>query len=170
MARQAPAPAPAAQELVIPLLALGFTLYYFWTVQELTAEAKANGIVIGGILVVLVALLLVRLAMRLKRGEVSLRFSLGGDWPTDRLRLLLFAQVLAMVLVMPLVGTIPAMAGMLLAGMWLLGGRHWPTLIGVSLITPLLVWATLMVGIGTRFPVGPVERLLFRAIGMPLDD
>jgi hypothetical protein len=75
-----------------------------------------------------------------------------------------------MVLALPVIGTVPALAGMLLAAMWLLGGRHWPTLLGVSIVTPLLVWGTLMVGIGTRFPVGPVERLLFLLIGAPLED
>jgi hypothetical protein len=38
---------PVGQELIIPGLAVAFTAYYFWTVQELAWEAKANGIVIG---------------------------------------------------------------------------------------------------------------------------
>jgi len=170
MARQGATPTPAAQELVIPGLALGFTVYFFWTVEELAWEAKANGIVVGGILVALVALLAVRMVVQLRRRQISLGFSLGGDAPTNRLRLLLFGLVLLMVLALPVIGTVPALAGMLFASMWLLGGRHWPTLLGVAIVTPLLVWGTLMVGIGTRFPVGPVERLLFLLIGAPLED
>ena len=46
---------PIGQELIIPLMAVGFTAYYFWTVQELAWEAKANGIIIGAILVGLAA-------------------------------------------------------------------------------------------------------------------
>jgi hypothetical protein len=70
---------PAGQELLIPALALGFTAYYFWTVRELAWEAKANGIVVGAILAVLVLLLLLRLVVQRARGDISLRVSLGGD-------------------------------------------------------------------------------------------
>ena len=41
--QQGSAPKPVGQELIIPALAVGFTVYYFWTVEELAWEAKANG-------------------------------------------------------------------------------------------------------------------------------
>jgi len=157
---------PVGQELIIPALAVSFTAYYFWTVQELAWEAKANGIVIGFVLFGLVGLLLLRIGMRLARGEASLRVTLGGDWQTDRVRLALIALMVAFLLLLPLLGTTITLALTLFAGMWLLGGRHWPTLIGVSVLTPLLVWATLMVGIGTRFPAGPFERGMAALLGL----
>jgi hypothetical protein len=159
-------PRPAGQELIIPALALGFTAYYFVTVQELAWEAKANGIVIGGILVLLVALLLIRIGLRVARGEASLRVTLNGDRETDRVRLALMAIMVGFLVALPLLGTTIALGTMLFASMWLLGGRHWPTLIGVSLITPLLVWATLIVGLGTRFPTGPFEAAMATLFGL----
>ncbi|WP_270935066.1 tripartite tricarboxylate transporter TctB family protein [Falsiroseomonas oryzae] len=160
-------PKPAGQELVIPALAVGFTAYYFWTVQELAWEAKANGVVIGAILLVLVALLLLRMGLQLARGDVSLRATLGGDRATDRLRLGLLGLCAAFIVVLPLLGTVISLALVLFAAMWLLGARHWPSLIGVSLVTPLLVWATLIVGIGTRFPLGPFEHAMAALLGLP---
>jgi hypothetical protein len=160
----------AGQELIIPALAVGFTAYYFWTVQELAWEAKANGIVIGGILMVLVALLLIRIGLRVARGEATLGVTLHGDRETDRARLALMAIMVAFLVALPFLGTTIALALMLFASMWLLGARHWPTLIGVSLITPLLVWATLIVGLGTRFPAGPFEHAMAALTGLgPLD-
>lgn len=74
--------------------------------------------------------------------------------------------VAAFLLALPILGTTIALALMLLAGMWLLGGRHRPTLIGVSIMTPLLVWATLIYGLGTRFPAGPFERAMAVLLGI----
>lgn len=157
---------PLGQELIIPVLAVGFTAYYFWTVQELAWEAKANGIIIGAILVGLVAILLLRIGIQRARGGGSLRISLGGDPATNRMRIAMIGLVVLFLLVLPMLGTTIALALMLFAGMWLLGGRHWPTLIGVSVLTPLLVWATLIYGLGTRFPAGPFERAMAMLLGI----
>lgn len=164
--QQRSSPPPVGQELIIPALAVGFTSYYFWTVQELAWEAKANGIVIGAILVALVALLAVRIGMRVARRQATLRVTLGGEWQVDRVRLQLMGITVAFLVILPLLGTSLALALMLFAAMWVLGARHWPTLIGVSLVTPLLVWGTLMVGLGTRFPAGPFEHLMSALFGL----
>lgn len=165
--RQGSAPTAAGQELIIPALAVGFTVYYLWTVEDLAWEAKANGIVIGAILLVLVALLMLRIGWRVARGQSDLRVTLGGDAATNRLRVGMFALTVAMVAMLPFLGTVPTLGLMLLAGMWLLGGRHWPSMIAVAVITPLVVWATLIVGIGTRFPFGPFERGMAALLGLP---
>lgn len=157
---------PIGQELLIPALAVGFTAYYFWTVQELAWEAKANGIVIGAILCGLVAILLLRIGIRLLRGGASLRISLGGDPTTNRMRLAMIGLVAVFLVALPLLGTTISLALMLFAGMWLLGGRNWPTLIGVAVLTPLMVWATLILGLGTRFPAGPFELAMAALLGI----
>jgi hypothetical protein len=159
-------PRRAGQELIIPGLALGFTLYYFWTVRELAWEAKANGLVIGGILLVLVGVLVLRMAVQRAGGAITLGVSLGGDAATNRLRLGLLGLAAGFILALPLLGTTIALALMLLAGMWMLGGRHWPTLIGVSVITALLNWFALIVLLGTRFPAGPFERAMAALLGL----
>ena len=166
MRRQDRGPQPAGQELIVPALAVGFTGYYFWTVRELAWEAKANGIVVGGVLLALVAVLLVRLAGRVSRGEASLRASLGGDRETNRLRLALLGLCVAFVAALPVLGTTIALALMLFAAMWVLGARHWPSLIGVAVVTSLIVWATLVVALGTRFPAGPFEWAMASLLGL----
>lgn len=157
---------PVGQELIIPGLAVAFTAYYFWTVQELAWEAKANGIVIGTIMLALVVLLLVRLGWQISKGQASARVTLGSDRETNRTRILLMALMVGFLLALPFLGTSIALALMLFAGMWLLGGRHWPTLVGVSVVTPLLVWFALIWLLGTRFPAGPFEQLMAALLGI----
>lgn len=165
MPQQGDAPRRVGQELIIPALAVGFTTYYFWTVQELAWEAKANGIVIGAVLLLLVVLLLVRIGVQMSRGAVRLGVTLGGDPAVNRVRVALIGLTIVFMLTLPLLGTTIALALMLFSSMWLLGARHWPTLLGISLITPILVWASLVVGLGTRFPAGPFEHLMGALLG-----
>jgi hypothetical protein len=159
-------PRPAGGELIIPALAVGFTAYYFVTVTELGWEAKANGIVIGLILLVLVAMLLVRIGVQVARGEASLALGFGGWTADNRTRVLLLAISALFLVALDFLGTTIALALMLFASMWVLGARHWPSLIGVSLAMPLLVWASLMVFIGTRLPQGPFEQAMHALTGL----
>lgn len=164
---EAAPPPRVGQELAIPALAVGFTAYYFWTVRELAWEAKANGVVVGVVLLGLVALLVARLALRAARGRASLRVSLGGADPrADRDRLALLAIAVAFLVALPYLGTTLALAALLFAAMWLLGARHGPTLIGASVLAPLAVWATLILGLGTRFPAGPFEHAMAALLGL----
>lgn len=157
---------PVGQELIIPGLAVAFTAYYFWTVQELAWEAKANGIVIGTIMLALVVLLLVRLGWQISKGQASARVTLGSDRETNRTRILLMVLMAGFLLALPFLGTSISLALLLFAAMWLLGGRHWPTLVGVSVVTPLLVWFALIWLLGTRFPAGPFEHLMAALLGI----
>ena len=166
MQRPGPERTPVGQELIIPALAVGFTGYYFWTVEELAWEAKANGIVIGGLLLLLVAILLVRIGWQVAKGHVSLRVTLGGDRETNRARIALMALMAVFLVALPWLGTSIALALMLFAGMWLLGGRHLPSLIAVSVVTPLLVWVSLIYFLGTRFPAGPFEHAMAALLGI----
>lgn len=156
----------AGGELIIPALAVGFTGYYFVTVTELGWEAKANGIVIGLVLLVLVALLLARIGLQVARGQASLALGFGGWTPDNRTRVLLMAISVLFLLALELLGTTIALALMLFAAMWVLGARHGPSLLGVAVAMPLLVWLSLMVAIGTRLPQGPFERAMHALTGL----
>jgi hypothetical protein len=169
--RDAPArKRPAGGELIIPALAVLFTAYYFVTVRELDWEAKANGIVIGAILLLLVALLLVRIVLAVARGRASLALGFGGLTHPNRTRLALLAISALFLAALPWLGTSIALALMLFASMWVLGARHWPSLVGVALVLPLFVWASLMVGIGTRLPQGPFEQAMHALTGLGIAD
>ena len=72
--------APLGADLVIPALALGFAVYFFFSIADLAWEAKANGVLIGTVLVSLIAIQLVRVGVQLAKGEGEprLRAPLGA--------------------------------------------------------------------------------------------
>src|SRR4051812_10443180 len=73
MAAQIPEPKPAlGADFIIPLLALAFAVYFFFSIGDLAWEAKANGVLIGTILVVLVGIQMVRLGVRVAKGQGNL--------------------------------------------------------------------------------------------------
>ena len=44
-------PAMKGDELVLPIMALLFAIYYFYTIKDLSWEAQINGLMIGSILI-----------------------------------------------------------------------------------------------------------------------
>jgi hypothetical protein len=167
---KASARTPAVNELIIPALAVLFTGYFFWTVTELGWEAKANGIVVGSVLLLLVAILLVRIAVRVRQGTAEIAFRLPGPAWANRQRLWLLLLLLGFLVGIHWLGTVLALALLLLGAMWLLGARHWPSMAGVAVAAPLAVWATLMLGIGTRLPHGPFEFAMAALFGLGVTD
>ena len=64
---------PMGGELVIPIMALLFTLYYFWTILDVPWSAQVSAFFVGSILIVLLFVLFFRVAGLVKRGEASLK-------------------------------------------------------------------------------------------------
>jgi hypothetical protein len=152
--------APLGADLVIPLLALGFALYFFGSIADLVWEAKANGAVIGALLVGLVVLQLARIGVEVAKGR--------GDLRTDPLwqpREVLFKRV-GMVLVavtfifmLQLLGLtlslFVAMAGALL----IMGVRRPWTVLGISFAVAAAAYLLFIALLDSSFPHGPIEKL-----------
>jgi hypothetical protein len=148
-------------ELIIPALAFGFTLYYFGTVWDLAWEAKADGLAIGGILLVLIALLLVRIGVQLARGHASLSMDpLIRPWAPQAKRLALVAAIATFIFLLPYLGFTPATALFMIAAMLILGVRSPLPLAAVSLAVAGGGYILFIAFLDARFPRGPVEQFL----------
>ena len=92
-------------DLVVPALAAAFALYFFVSTTDLVWEAKANGVVIGTALLVLVALQVARVAWQWRRGEGGMGFAPLVE-PREYLgkRLGLVALTAAFIALMPWLG------------------------------------------------------------------
>src|SRR3990172_514348 len=66
--------APLGADLVIPALALAFAGYFFVSISDLAWEAKANGVLIGGVLAALVAVQFLRVGLQVWVGAANLGF------------------------------------------------------------------------------------------------
>jgi hypothetical protein len=153
-------------DLLIPLLALAFAAYFFISISGLQWEARANGTVIGVILVVLSVAQIVR-SVLLVRWDVA-SFSVGPLLePREVLgrRLALVAMLAAFVWFIEWTGTTLGLILMMLASMWTMGVRDWRSLALIATGVPLLVCGLFIFLLGTKLPAGPIEHMLAALLG-----
>ena len=154
--------APLGADLVIPGLALAFAAYFFVSISDLAWEAKANGVVIGTILVVLIALQAVRMIVQLKRGQGDLAFT--PLWkPREALlqRIGLVAVTIAFIATLEWLGLTLGLWLAMLASLWLMGVRRRLALALVLLAVAGAVFGLFVALLHTDIPHGPIERLFF---------
>jgi hypothetical protein len=150
-------------DLVIPLLALGFAIYFFWSIADLAWEAKANGVVIGSALVGLVVLQIGRIAVRVARGEGDLRTD--PLWqPRDvlRKRIGMVLVTVAFVAVLQPLGLTLSLLVAMAAGLTVMGVRKVSTVIWISVSVAAAAYMLFIALLDAGFPHGPVEQLLAR--------
>jgi len=151
---------PQGADLVIPALALGFAVYFFVSIADLAWEAKANGMVIGAILVGLIAIQLVRIGIGLAKGQASLGFSPLWE-PREALgkRVGMVAVTIAFIATLNWLGLTLGLALALFAALWIMGARG-KTLAIVPLAVALAAYLLFVALLQSDIPHGPIERLL----------
>ena len=151
---------PQGADLVIPALALGFAVYFFVSIADLAWEAKANGMVIGAILVGLIALQVVRIGIRLAKGQANLGFSPLWD-PREALgkRVGMVVVTIAFIATLRWLGLTLGLALALFAALWIMGARG-KTLAIVPLAVALAAYLLFVALLQSDIPHGPIERLL----------
>jgi hypothetical protein len=153
--------APLGADLVIPALALGFAAYFFYDIAGLAWEAKANGVLIGVILVFLIALQLARMARQLARGEGDLRADPLWQPPdVTRKRLGMVALSAAFIVSLPWLGLTLALWLAMLLALLIMGVRRRATLVWLPLALAAAVFLLFIVVLESDFPHGPIEKLL----------
>lgn len=152
--------APLGADLVIPGLALAFAVYFFFSIADLAWEAKANGTVIGGLLVVLVVIQLVRIGVRLARGSASLGFT-PLLLPRDALgkRVGMVAITIAFIATLHWLGLTLGLLLSLFAALWVMGARG-KALYIIPVVVAALAYLLFVALLQTDIPHGPIERLL----------
>lgn len=148
-------------DLVIPLLALAFAIYFFYSISGLVWEAKANGAIIGSILVVLVVAQLVRIGVAVARGRGNLRTD--ALWqPREALgkRVAMVAVTIVFIATIEWLGlTLGLLLGML-ASLWAMGVRRPLVLIGISVVVAAAAYVLFIATLDSAFPHGPIENLI----------
>ncbi|MGH8669025.1 MAG: hypothetical protein ACREUH_07290 [Burkholderiales bacterium] len=152
---------PLGADLVIPALALGFAVYFFVDIADLGWEAKANGVLIGVMLVLLVVVQLARMALQLSRGAGD--FGFGPLWrPADVMRKRLGMVVLAagFIAALPWLGLTLALWIAMLLALLVMGVRKPSTLVWLPLAVAGATFVLFIVVLQSDFPHGPIEKLL----------
>ena len=148
-------------ELALPGIAVAFTAYFFVSVDDLTWEAKATAVLIGGALLALVAVYVARLAVRARMGVARLSFA-----PLLEPRRVLGQRVAVTALAGLFVALIPWLGltlGLFLltaALMLVLRAGSWRMVAATSGIIAASAYLLFIALLNSRLPHGPVEKLL----------
>ncbi|MDA1327130.1 MAG: tripartite tricarboxylate transporter TctB family protein [Proteobacteria bacterium] len=146
-------------ELVIPGLALAFTLYYFTTIIDVPWSAQVSAFFVGSILSVCVIIFAVRSLLMVRRGEADL--GLGGLLaPASYIpkRLTLLGLTLGYIFFIQWGGfTLTSFIFLSLSMLTLNEGRRKGFILGLAASLSLGGWLLFVVAFETRFPEGPFE-------------
>ena len=152
-------------DLVIPALALGFAVYFFVDIAGLAWEAKANGVLIGAVLVVLIGIQVARLGLQLARGEGSFGFeSLLGPREALPARLALVGITLAFIVAVPWLGLTLTLCLAMSAALRAMGLKSWKKNLLISFIVAASAWGLFIALLETDMPHGPVENVLSKIL------
>ncbi len=148
-------------DLVIPGLGVLLAIYFFVTVSELPWEAKANAFAIGSVLLLLVAIFVIRIVIKVARGEATLGFEKLFDQASAQWkRLWLLISLIGFIALLPWLGfTLSLFLGMV-ASMLIMGVREPRPLLGTALGVAVCCYLMFIALLDTNFPHGPVETLL----------
>ncbi|HEV3008294.1 MAG TPA: tripartite tricarboxylate transporter TctB family protein [Burkholderiales bacterium] len=153
--------APLGADLAIPVLAVGFAAYFFWSIADLGWEAKANGVIIGTALVVLVAIQLVRIALKVAKGEGNL--ATDPLWqPRDALgkRVGMVLVTVAFIALLQVLGLTLSLLLAMAAALVIMGVRKPATVAWISVAVAAAAYILFIAVLDAAFPHGPIEKLL----------
>ncbi len=149
-------------ELVIPLIAVAFTAYFFSTIWNSPWTARVSAFLVGGILLFVCAIFFVRCAVWLRRGEGTLGFAnlvSMDDIRTGRIGL--FVVTIAYVAFIDRLGfTLTTFLFLALSMLILAKGRNPGFIVMISSAMALTGWAVFILAFDTRFPRGWFEMTM----------
>ena len=149
-------------DLVIPVAALVFTLYYFSTIIESPWTAQVSAFFIGAILIGLVIIFAVKSVVSMMGGEADLGMeSLVAPRSYVPKRLVLLGLTLGYIIFVEWGGfTLTTFAFMALAMLLLNEGRNKRLILIISGTLALGGYLLFIVAFERRFPLGPFEQLM----------
>ena len=156
---------PLGADLIVPALALAFAGYFFFSIADLAWEAKANGVVIGAILVLLILIQVIRIGVRVRRGEADLRTD--PVWQPVEVLPKRAGMVLITIIFIATLDWLGVTLGLLLglfAALWTMGVRNRKALVLVPLIAAAAVYLLFVVALQSDIPHGPVEQMMTKLL------
>lgn len=149
-------------ELVIPILGIGFTLYFFSTIWNSPWTAQVSAFLLGGLLIFFCLLFMLRCVLWMRAGEGTL--GVGNLFTYEDLRSgrigLLIVTVLFCVLVDWLGFTLTTFLFMVSSMAILSRFRNLGFITGLSAVIALTGWALFIWAFDTRFPRGWFETTM----------
>jgi Tripartite tricarboxylate transporter TctB family len=152
---------PVGADLIIPALALAFAAYFFISIADLAWEAKANGALIGTILVILVGVQLVRIGTRVARGQADLGVDAILE-PREALgkRIGMVLVTVAFIAAVQWLGLTLALFLGMAAALYLMGLRRPRRILLIAFVVAACAYGLFIALLESDMPHGPVENLI----------
>lgn len=149
-------------DLVIPISAFAFTLYYFYTIIGTPWTAQVSAFFVGTILIFLICLYLIRTAIAFYSGSVNLGMgSLVEPVSYVPKRLMLLGMTIGYIWTIEIIGfTIAAFIFLFVSMLILSEGKRIGLILIISLILSIGGYFLFIVAFRTRFPLGPFETFM----------
>jgi len=149
-------------ELIIPLSALFFTLYYFYTIIDTPWTAQVSAFFVGTVLILLIIAYLIKTGFALHSGKIDLGL---GDLiaPVSFVpkRLMLLGLTILYIWTIEYIGFTIAAFIFLFVSMFILGeGKRILLISVISTILSIGGYFLFIVAFKTRFPFGPFETFM----------
>ena len=152
---------PVGADLILPVCAALYAIYYVWSVWDFPAEAQLSGIMLAGLLLLLVAIYLIRVLRGFARGRYSMRFgNLFGPRESRRGRAVFFCLMLVALVLVPWLGFTLTTFSFLACSFIALGVRPIRRAVQIAAVGGLVGWFFFIFLLGTHFPQGPFELLV----------
>lgn len=153
---------PLGSDLIIPVAAIIFTLYYFYSIIDTPWTAQVSAFFNGSILLALCAIFVAGIAVKLLRGQASLRLDRLIE-PLDIApkRALLFLLTVLYIACIDWAGFTITTFVFLALGMLLLSGRERNNTVFVVVLSAALAFGgylLFVVAFERQFPEGPFEQ------------
>lgn len=162
---------PIGGDLIIPVAAVLFTLYYFYSIIDSPWTAQVSAFFNGAILLVLCAIFIAGAAFKLARKQASLRFdTLFEPAAVAPKRAFLFLLTLAYIACIGWAGFTITTFVFLVLGMALLSGRERKNKRFILILSAALAvggYLLFVVAFERHFPEGPFEQA-FKAMANAL--
>lgn len=154
-------------DLIIPVAAILFTLYYFSTIIDSPWTAQVSAFFVGAILLALSTAFLVITGIRVVRGQADLRMGeLVAPRSIAMRRLALFVLTLSYIFCIDWLGFTITTFLFIFLGMALLSGwerQNKRLILALSVVLSVGGYLLFVVAFQRRFPEGPFEQL-FKAL------
>lgn len=148
-------------DLVLPGLAVAFAAYFFYSVWDLSWEAKANATIIGVTLLVLIGVFLARTALKVMRGEAGLGFdTLIEPRSMQGRRFAVVALTALFIVVIPWLGLTLGLFALVVALMLVLRAGSYRIIVATSATVAIAAYLLFIALLNSRLPRGPLEKLL----------
>jgi hypothetical protein len=156
----------AGGELVIPAMAVAFTLYFIWTILDSPWTAQVSAFLIGGVLLALCLLFFAKTALGVLRGRATLGFANLYSIEDFRSgRVVLLCTTLGYVVLIDWLGfTLTTFLFLTLSMAALSRGKRLGLIAVVAAAMSLGGWALFIWAFETRFPRGFFEDIMAAAL------